>query len=190
MTRATLKNDTQAEKFFNELFGSLKKDKNIVLTKEFKIIEKVYKKSGFRGLMNDLWKAYPSEELEKLLCLAEDNGGVVLAKKGQQTVMELNNLGRFGFWGSSSNPREVKISFSTKNGNYYMDFGLEKDGEICTWQRYQKDSVYSRFHSSTGMIKQRTVHPSIGYPDSTYYNKDGTPDAWKNMLYGGPAIPT
>ena len=189
MTKATLKKDSEAEKFFIELFKILEKDNNIQITEDYKLIAKEYKKSGFRGLLNNLWKAYPDKKFEPLLRKSDEDITVILLSKGNRDIMELHNLGRFGFFNSSSKPREIKISFMTRNKQYYIDFGLESNGNLTVWQRHGKNSTYTEFHQSTGNRKLQTIHSEGLNPESTYYKKDGSLDGWRNLLGGGTAVP-
>ena len=188
-SRKTFKNDSEVEETFKQIFNAILKDSNIIKEASFNIIIDTYKQEGFRGLMNELWKAYTSDNFIPLINSSE--GHILnLAQKDDKPVVELINYGRHGFWNAINDTeyatRDVRLSFSY--GKNSIEFYLDKKGDCSLLQNYEKTSIYSGYYKSTGNKKFQTEHYSECRPETTYYNKDGSKAFFKNWFYGGPAI--
>lgn len=184
--------DNKLEDTFSILFNELLLSGDVLKKAGFSEIENIYRKSGFRGLLHELWKATPQPNLEKLIEKA-DGESVVLASKDDKPVFEIFSMGRHGFWNTVFNkksaPRDTKLIFITPDEKYLMEFGLDEKGACQICQKRVGETVYTTFHNSTGNRKIVAIHPhSSGNPETYYYKPDGSDDELKNHFQGGSVI--
>ena len=189
--KKTFKTDKEVEKVFTELVDNIISDTNIFKIPEFKEIQKVYQRSGFRGLLHELWNANPEPAILKLREKAEE-APIALATKNESPLFEIFSFGRHGFlnliFGNKNATHDVKLTIRNPKSGSLLDFSLDKKGNCELFQSIDNHSVYNVFYRETGNIKQRTVH-GYGAPESTYFTKDGVEGGLDQFLYGGPAIP-
>mgnify|MGYP006916111251 CR=1 FL=1 len=189
--QTVFKTDREVEDLFIKMLKALIKDTSIAKQKGFEEIVGLYEKSGFRGLLTELWKAYPSKELAQIL--PKEQEFLALAGEKETPVLSIFNSGRQGFWNAIFNnknaPRDMELIFTEPTDKYVATFSLSKKGNLQIVQRNNHTSTWSEFYLSTGAKKQEAVHTPDGFPETTYYKKDGTPDAIENHMHGGPAIP-
>ena len=188
--------DYKKDKAVGEAFGALFEE----LIKEPKILQKagaseiieMYKKEGFRGLMHELWKAFPDASIEKIIEKSENEPQVLISKEGKP-LLEIFNIGRQGFWNSLFNrksaPRDVRLTFLSQDEKHLFEFSLDKYGAVSIWQKRPTESVYTEFHNSTGNRKMVVRHPhGVGNPETEYFKPNGLEDDLKNHIEGGTAI--
>jgi hypothetical protein len=106
------------------MFDSLIKDSSVVKRAGFEELVKVYQKSGFRGLLNELWKAYPSKEISAIL--PADFESRLFAGEKDKPALQIFNGGRQGFWSSLFNnknaTRDMELLFTEPSDRYIAEF--------------------------------------------------------------------
>ncbi len=185
----TFNKDSELEKVFIQLMNEIKTDSKIIKFPDFIEIIKIFDQSGFRGVMNELWKANPTTQIMELVNKSEKDR-LILATRNNKPIVELYNLGKHGFWNaitdSQEAPRDMRLCFG--NNKTYMHFYLDKKGDCSLCQSIGDTTTYSAYYASTGNKKFETRHCESCAPETTYYNKDGTKAFFKNWFFGGPAI--
>ena len=181
-----LKNDRMVENLFNTLYKALLEEKNIILTKEFPLIKQLYEKGGFRGLLNELWKARPQEQVESLMRKYEQRD-IDLVLKKENPFMQIFRMGRYGFFESSNSPFDTKVIFKTHTPEEIIEFGLTKKGRITVGRSDGDMSVDTEYHTSTGAKRLEIIQSYDMKPDRTFFNKDGNEPFFKNWFFGGTA---
>ncbi len=182
--------ENKLEDAFGKLFSELVSSNDILKKADFLEIENIYQKSGFRGLMHELWIASPQQSLKKLIEKAEGES-VTLASKDDKPVFEIINMGKQGFWNTLFNrkyaPRDTKLIFTTPDEKFLMEFGLDENGACQICQKRIGETVYTTFHHSTGNRKILAIHPhGIGNSETYYFKPNGASDFLKNYIQGGP----
>lgn len=180
--RNFLNTDVEVEKTFINLFGELAKSPDIEKTSKYFGIADAYAKYGFRGLLYEFWKSNPVDCLKKYLV----NGTIDLAKKDNKPIFQLIHFDKFGY--SKNSPNDVKLVFSDPQEKLFIQYGLNKKGELDIWQTNEEQTVITSYHLATGNKKCEVIQPKDGYAETTYYNKDGSKSFWKNFFRGGVAI--
>lgn len=192
---SNIKTEKQAEKIFLNLFNKIKEDKNIFKTNAFYIIDETVQKKGFRGLLHQLWTANPDENIAKIIeKSAQEDTPLVLAKRNGQTVFELCNFGKNGFWNNLTDnsiaSNDIKLLFSDglNKTRTNFEFSMNKDADIILDQYENGFSVYTEFYKETGN-RRKQIFSRLTYSETTYYKKDGRKNFWKNFFQGGAAVP-
>lgn len=186
------KNDRAVEETFAVLFHELIKEPNIAKHESFQTLTNLYKKSGFRGLLQELWRPNPSPEIGLLVTRAEQEEQTLISKN-KTTLLEIFSFGKHGFWNSIFNrknaPRDTRLAFVTPKEDSLFEFGLDKHGAVQICQKRADETVYTTFHRATGNRKIVARHPhKYGNSETYYFKPDGTDDALKNHIQGGPVI--
>ena len=195
MSERNFDNVSKLKEGFHELLNLVTKDTEIKKTDNFQIIKTAYEKDGLRELLRNLWLHNSDNPVGKFSnkLLEEPNETLVLATKNEKPVLTIKNWGPFKLWDALSDnrkcPRDVRIQFTDKNKTMATEFTLDKKGNYVTHHSANEQYIFSSYYESTGLKKQETIHPSIGHPETTYYNEDGSKAFFKNWFYGGPAIP-
>lgn len=184
--------DKKVEEAFGILFHELINEPQILEKAGFIEIVDVYKKGGFRGLMQELWVANPEAKIKKIVEKAEFEPQT-LVLKDEIPILEIMSFGRQGFWNTLFNrknaPRDTRLLFSTPDKRFLMEFGMDKHGECAICQKRPGETVFTTFHNSTGNRKSITRQPhGTGNPETFYYNPDGSDNEFKNHIQGGSII--
>lgn len=183
----------EIEEVFNTLIKELIKDKTIKRNTNLAYLIRSYKKSGFRGLLENLRMPNSTSDINALVDKSADNG-LELAKFGEEPLLMLLNFGRHGLFDGPTSTRDMRLLFSNgeklKDKNAIMEFTMGKKGNYRISQRSGEDYVETVYYASTGNKKSETVCYGKGNPSTTYYNKDGSIDFFKNWFVGGtPIVP-
>ena len=119
--------EKEFEKPFEELLTTILNSNKIEKNKHFYAFYEVYKRKGLKGTLLSLWQANPTENIAKTVSKHVQES-VVLAKSGNEPVLELFNWGKHGFFNSifdnKTAPNDVKLLF-TKNKSSF-EFYLDK----------------------------------------------------------------
>ena len=186
----TFKTDKEVEEVFINIMDSIIKDKDIIKKAGFEQIQKIYQKSGFRGLLHELWIPNPNVEIKNLREQASDKL-VTLALKDDRPVVKLFNMGKQGFWNLLFNRQNAtydsKLIFNIPQASSYLEFGLNKTGRITLYQKSENRALHNEFHRNTGNIAHRLLL-GCGNPEATYYTKSGIEGGLNNHVFGGPII--
>ena len=186
----TFKTDKEVEEVFINIMNSVIKDKDIIKKAGFEQIQKIYQKSGFRGLLHELWIPNPNAEIKNLREQASERL-ITLASKKEKPVFKLFNMGKHGFWNLLfNNPNatyNTKLIFNIPKSSDYLEFGLSKRGRVILYQKSQNRALHNEFHMETGNIARRLLL-GCGNPETVYYTKSGIEGGLKNYIFGGPAV--
>jgi len=176
-------------KGFTELLGEVRIDKTIEKTEDFNIVQKLFHEIGLKETLETLGSPFSTGAIRKIARKAEEESVIVLAQKDGEPVVTLVDEGPYGFFnslfGRKNKQRQVSLNFEDnglmkgfslgKKGNYEIH---STDGDIYTFTQYHP----------TGYREKEVVH-GYGFPDTTYYNPDGTENLPKTVHLGGPAVP-
>ncbi|MBR1425414.1 hypothetical protein IJ579_07630 [bacterium] len=186
--RKEFKKDFEVEECFKNLLRELIEKENILRIQEFNEILKIYKDSGFKGLLEKFWKSRQPDYVEKILNKIDYGNEMKLVTFNEAPLFEMVNFGKQGF--RESSPNDIRFIFRTCDQNIAMEFGLGRNGQLKISQsdlgcgRFE----FSEFHVSSGNKKVKTVQYAGGNPETTYYNKDGSKSFLRNLLSGGTII--
>ena len=174
------------EKPFDELLQIIINSNKYTKSEHFNDFLEVYNKKGLYGTLRTLWQATPIEKIAKTVS-KHPQETLILAKTNNQSVLEIFNWGKHGFFNSifetKSAPNDVRLLFSKNKTT--LEFSLDKKGDL-TVSRNVGDNFYTTtYYKETGTKKSETVQYGSFKPETTYYNKDGSKAFWKNFIYGG-----
>ena len=181
-----LKNDYEAENLFISLFKALCEEKGIQTNNSFHVLKEIFEKSGFRGLLNELWKANPQESVADIIKSTRDDCENLVTQNGEP-ILTLYNFGKFGFFQRKTSPNNVKLLFSDKDQSEMVEFGLSKKGNLLTCQSNGVHSIDNEFYAQTGTKKEEVINSS-GNVERKHYNKDGSEPFLKNFILDGTAV--
>ena len=179
----SIKNESEAENIFRTLWNELLKENNLLKNNSFNILKEIFDKNGFRGLLHELWKANPKEEVAKLLKDTEENCENLVTQNGEP-LMTLYNFGKYGFWGRKTSPNDIRLVFYADNQHEMIDFHLSKKGNLKTSQSNGKNLEDNEFYMTTGTLKEKYVSSASGQ-QRTHYNEDGSMPIIKNIVLDG-----
>lgn len=175
---------SEMQEAFTKLFETVKTDNTIKKTPAFGLIDNLYKKSGFRGLLYELWKAHPGKEVKEIIELTKEDYILELAKIDDKNVFSLANSGPYGFFNfireNYDAKREMSLIFrDPKAERSRADFLIDKAGSFM----FINTHTAMRYHNSTGTPKTET---RLGDPiEIIHYNEDGSKAFFKNWFFGG-----
>ena len=182
----SIKNDHEAENLFITLFKALCEEQGTQIKNSFLVLKDIYEKSGFRGLLNELWKANPQESVAKIIKDTHDDCEDLVVQNGEP-LLTLYNFGKFGFFERKTSPNNVKLAFYGKDQSEVVEFGLSKKGNLLTGQSNGIRSIDNEFYLQTGTKKEEIVN-SCGDCEKKHYNKDGSEPFLKNLIFDGTAV--
>ena len=192
--KSDIKKESMFVKAFDQIFDKIVKSDNITKNADFAVLADVYNKNGFWGLMKSLWSAETSEKalasvIEKA---ANAEGTLILAKHNDKPVMELHNWGRYGWksWFSEQKdaPRNTKLIFKSTLSNDSLECSLGSKGELKVWKKCDDTELDTIYNIVSGN-KKKDVLTENSFPETVYYNSDGSVNNIKTHLLGGLAIP-
>lgn len=184
----SLTKQTEIEGYFSKIFRQIAQDTNIIKSKDFPIISRIYEEKGLKGLFETLCTPQsPNKEIEALVNKSEHDP-LPLASFKDDTIMQLQNWGRKGFINDLLNltkaPRNIKIIFSHLHGTNILEYSINKNSEMVIRQQNQFHTIENCYYSTTGNRKKELFNPDHSYPEITYYKPDGQIDHLKTILLG------
>ncbi len=181
----SINTESEAETLFRKIWTSLMEEANTSKKNSFSVLKEVFDKNGFRGLLHELWKANPKEDVAKILKNTEEDCENIVTRESEP-LMTIYNFGKYGFWGRKTAPNDVKLVFYSNNQHEMIDFSLSKKGNLKTSQSNQINIIDNEFYMTTGTLKERSVSGLSG-TERTHYNEDGSMPVIKNMILNGNA---
>ncbi|MBR6098364.1 hypothetical protein IKP85_01310 [bacterium] len=188
------KKESMFEKAFAQMFGKIIESDSIYKSEDFKVLADVYGRKGFWGVMKSLWvPEAPTAEIANILEKSSVTGGsLVLAKQGEKPVLELFNWGRLGwkslFSEQKDAPRDIRLIFNSLLSNNSLECSLRSKGELKVSKNQGGNEINTIYHIVTGN-KKKEVCSSGSFPETVYYNPDGSVNLLKTHILGGVAIP-
>lgn len=187
------KNLNEVEECFNSLMRELISDKTTVKSSYLSYIVRGFKKSGFRGLLENLRMPKSTPEIDKLVEMAKFKR-VNLVKSDERPVLQIFNAGKHSLWGGASSTRDIRVMFSNAanidSKKAIIEFTIDKKGNFKVYQQYCKNYAETAYYSSTGNKRFETICSGNSKPNTTYYNKNGSESLLGNWFHGGsPAEP-
>ena len=79
-------------------------------------------------------------------------------------------------------PYNIELIFANKEKDLFLSFCKTKKGDYILEQITDEDFKHTVFYKSNGRVKHMKYEYSNGDIDNIYYNKDGSPDFWRNAF--------
>ena len=182
-------NIDSVRKDFVELLGEVRIDDSIEKTEYFNIVQKLFHEVGLKETLETLGSPFSTGALRKLSVRARKDNVVVLATKNGEPVVSLVDEGPYGFFnclfGRKNKQNQITLSF--QDDGLMKGFSLGKKGNYETHSTEGNSYVFTQYHP-TG-YKEKEIASGYGFPDTTYYNPDGSENLPKTAHLGGPAVP-
>jgi len=177
-----VKDTKTAKDLFDTLFKEVNEEPSIHRNPIFYEMEKVYKKSGFKGLLEELRQ--PKDDngiIAQTLNNKEENFIQAITQYGQP-LFELFNFGRFGH--AKNAPSDIRVIFRDQNQRGNIEFNLGKNLNLNVARCNEHGSIDTEYYTTTGTPKV-VIKSEQGSQERTFFNEDGSKPFFKNWLLGG-----